>query len=558
VTPLSPYRRLRQLLGADAGQLWLLALYAAFVGLLSLAIPIAVQQLVGTVAFGALLQPIFVLSALLLGGLAFSAVVRALESLVIERLRQRLFTRVALRYVSHLTHATSGACEPLPRDALLNRFFDVIGAHKALAILLADGLAVGLQTVIGVVALAFYHPWLFAFGVLLTGALGFVIFGLSRGALTTSLAESSAKYETVAWLEEAARHPAVFRGVGAAFAGQVAEAAVRRWIAEREARFAVRYRQHVGLLVVQVLALVGLLLVGGILVVTRQLALGQLIAAELIVSSLAVGIGKLGKSLEAAYDLATSAEKLAQVEEGLGPEPDGGAAPPPTGGGAEVSIRGLELRSEGQVVVRGDLLVRPGERVAIVGPAGCGKSALLDLLHGDWDGPAADGLVEIDGLDLRSWRRRTLRERLALVRSGDVFAGTIDDNVALGRPRVTAVEVQRALEEVGAWEFVARGREGLARPLRASGAPLSRGQALLLVLARALVGQPRLLLVDSLADLDGEGRRHVLGLLHDRARPHSVLLVAHDAALVGPCDRVYLLDRGALRLASSRELEVAA
>ncbi len=555
----SPLARIRRLLDADTADLVTLLVYAMFVGLLTLALPIAVQALVNTVAFGALIQPIVVLSALLFAGLTFSATIRAFESWVVERLQQRLFVRVALRYAGRLTSTTSGATDSTAREELLNRFFDVAVAHKAIAVLVADGLAITLQVSIGTIALAFYHPWFLAFGLLLACALALVFFGLGRNAIRTSVAESSAKYETAAWLEELARRPAIFRGAGAKLAGERTESVVRTWLSERRAHFRVVFRQHLGLLSIQVLSSVGLLAAGGMLVVSRQLTIGQLIAAELIVSALAVGVGKLAKSLDSAYDLVTAAEKLAHVEEALAPEPEGTVEPGAEARGSSLELNNVRLVSGDRALLDGaQLSLAPGERIAIIGRSGAGKSALLDLVHGDWDGEPPGGAVEIDRVDARAWQRLALRQRVALIRSGELFAGTIEDNVALGRDGVGPVEVQRALELVGVWRSIASAQDGMSRVLRSGGAPLPPGEALLVVLARALAGDARLLLVDSLADLDPGQRAHVLRLLHDRTRPQSVLFVASDRSLVGPCDRFYAIEEAALSDCTPTNVEFAA
>ncbi len=540
-----PIIRLYRFLGPDRSDVVTLLLYAVFVGLLTLAIPVAVQALVGSVAFGAMLQPIFVLSLLLFAGLALSATIRAFEAWVIERLQQRLFVRIALRYASRLSAATSGKGDDISRDELVNRFFDVSTAHKALSVLLADGLAIVLQTAIGLLALAFYHPWLLTFGILLALSLAIVLFGLGRGAIRTSLDESAAKYEVAAWLEEMARQPAIFRGTGARWAGEAAEATVTRWVDSRRSHFRVLFRQIIGLLSIQVLAAVGLLAVGGVLVVNRQLTLGQLIAAELIVSALAAGIGKFSKSLDSLYDLVTSAEKIAHVEDQVALEDEGTVTPEPSTTAATLALREVGLRDRSrELFAQLDLQLHAGERVAIIGPSGSGKSALLDLVHGDWDGDTPAGSIEVDGVDLRSWRKRSLRERAALVRRGNLFNGTVAENVSVGRPHLGALEVQRALEAVGVWRRIAAHPEGLEMQLRVAGYPLAPGEALLLVLARAIAGNPGMMLVDSLADLDPEARAATLALLHDRARQTTVLFVANEESLVGPCDRVYRIVHG--------------
>lgn len=544
----NPWRSVRWLVGSDSRDLWTLLVYASVVGLLTLAIPIAVQALVGTVAFGALLQPIVVLALLLLAGLTLSATLRGLEVWVLERMTQRLFVRISLNIVRILTQSRSGALASQGRSDLVNRFFDVFSAQKALVKLLSDGLAVSLQTVIGLVALSLYHPWLLGFGLLFALALVGIVAGFGRTGVEKSLRESSAKYELAAWLEQIAVQPAIFRGVGRSFGQDVAEGRVRAWLAARKARFAVVFRQIVGTLALQVVSSVGLLVLGGALVINEQLTLGQLIAAELIVTAVASGVGKLGRSMEAAYDLTAAAAKLHSFESEFPQEMTGAAAPAPSPGGATVRLKEVQLALKGRfVVANANLTVSAGERIAIVGRSGSGKSALLDLLHGDWDGDPPAGIIEIDGLDIRSWDRLALRQRGTIVRQNSMFAGTLSENLSLSRPSSDVVQQQQILEQLGLWDVVGRDVAGLSQRLRGDGAPLPSGMCLPIALGRALLGRPRLVLVDGVGDLDPQLRRWVFQVLLDKSVEMTVIVAMANPIDLASFDRVMRLDDGQLR-----------
>jgi putative ABC transport system ATP-binding protein len=148
------------------------------------------------------------------------------------------------------------------------------------------------------------------------------------------------------------------------------------------------------------------------------------------------------------------------------------------------------------------LTLSPGERVAVVGSPGSGKSALLDVVYGLR--PATRGEVVLDGQDERDLAPDELRRRVALVRAPEVFEGTLHDNVAFGRPDVDREQVRKALEAVGLSSVVGELADGIETRLATGGGPLSETQARLVTLARALVGRPGLLLLDrTLDDLTG-------------------------------------------------------
>ena len=311
--PKRPWLRLRAFLDVERRDLVVVAVYAAIIGLLSLATPIAVQAVVNSVAFGANLQPLVVLVMLLFGGLSFAALLQMLEAYVVEVLQRRYFVRVADDFGRRIASAPAGVHDNRFGPELVNRFFDIVTIQKSLSSLALDGLSLTLQTGAGMILLGFYHPLLLAFDVVLVFLLVGVLL-LGRGALPTALDESSAKYKVASWLEDVARVPRLFVGTSAReHAWNRADVLARDYIAARKRHFRVLLRQLAGGMFLQVVAVVALLGVGGYLVLSRQLTLGQLVAAELVVTAMGSGFSKLGKNLEKLYDLGVGVAKISAV-----------------------------------------------------------------------------------------------------------------------------------------------------------------------------------------------------------------------------------------------------
>jgi ABC-type bacteriocin/lantibiotic exporter with double-glycine peptidase domain len=153
----------------------------------------------------------------------------------------------------------------------------------------------------------------------------------------------------------------------------------------------------------------------------------------------------------------------------------------------------------------------------------------------------SEGRIEIDGLDVRDVHLESLREQVLLVRGAEIFAGTVAENLSLGRADVGPAEMRTVLEAVGLWEEIAALPEGLGTMLATGGAPLSVGQARRLVVARALVLQPRLLVIDDLGTFDTALRHRVWRALTDRHAPWTLVLTAHAGEWIGPVDRVIQL-----------------
>lgn len=528
--PARPLARLWHLLAPEAGDLWAVGVFALAVAVLSLATPIAVETLVNTVAFGVLMWPVLWLAGVLGGCLLLAAAIRAMQVYVVEHLQRRLFVRVTADYAHRLPRLRADALDGQYGPELVNRFFDVLNVQKSLASLLLDGVALAVTAVVGMAVLAFYHPFLLGFDVLLLASILFILFGLGRGGVRTSLDESHAKYDVAAWLEELLRcHRGLKFAGGDRLAVQTADQLAADYIAARKAHFRVVWRQTLFSLGLQVVASTALLGLGGYLVIRQQLTLGQLVASELIVALVVASTAKLGKYAESFYDLLAGSEKLGLLTD-LPLERPGGEPPPD-------DTRGLAVRAVG-VGRAGDWQAAPNERLAFVGPPGSGKSALFEMLCGLRD--AGHGRVELDGVDLRGLDLPRLREQVALVGSGsDLFHGTVAENVRVGRNHLSPGEVRAALAAVGLVDAVHSLPHGLDTMLTPDGYPLSAGQALRLCLARAVAGGPRLLILDGTLDaLDLSECPDLVPRLFARSAPWTLLVATADPDLIGRCDRL--------------------
>jgi putative ABC transport system ATP-binding protein len=544
----TPGERLRSLMRLEADDIWVIAVYAVGVGVFALATPIAVQALVNTVAFGALIQPLVVLTVLLLFALIFAAALRGIQYWVVELLQQRLFARIVSDLGYRLPRLHASAFDKAHGPELVNRFYDLITVQKSAASLLLDGLSVALQAGIGMIVLAFYHPLLLTFDIFLITAVALIIFGWGKGATYTSLKESAAKHEVAAWLQEIARAPVTFKRAGGAnFALQRADELTRRYLDARRKHFRYLYRQIVGALSLQAIASAALLGLGGWLVIDRQLTLGQLVAAELIVSSVVSAFAKFGKHLESYYDLAAAIDKLGILAD-LPLENDTGESTPPHPRPIELHLEGVSMHYEGHrpALREVDLAIAPGEAVAITGASGACKSTFGALLYGLRE-PTA-GVIKLDGVDLRDIALASVRRDIALVGAIELFAGTIIDNVRMSRRDIPLAEIRRVLYALGLAGALASLPDDLNTHIQVGGSPLSRSESLRLVLARALLGRPRLLILDETLDLlDDRTREAVLALILADDAPWTALIITTKQSVMDRCDRAFELRDGHLR-----------
>jgi len=543
---LSPFQRMRRLIQIERESLWVVLVYALAVGVLSLGVPLGVQALVGTIAFGGLRQPLLVLSLLVLGAIGLANVLRALQWAVVEKIQQRVFARSAFEVACRLPHRSAEDARKVAPAELVNRFFDVVTVQKGAATLLVDGIFVVLQAVVGSVLLAFYHPFLLAYVMVLMVVVVVVLFPMGRHGEATAIEESKAKYAVVAWFQEIARHPTSFRSKeNEAFAAQRAEELTLDYLEKRRKHFRIVFRQGAAFLAVQAFATAALLGVGGLLVLQGQITLGQLIAAELIVTAVTGAFAKFGKYLESYYDLLASIDKVGHLTD-VDLERSSGSNLPHPEDASHPILRADQIRLNGD---RGEILkgvsfdVWPGDSISIVGSNGSGKSALSDVLWGLRT--PSGGKVEVCGIGLDALNLQVVRERIALVRQDELFDGTIEENIRVGREAIQLSDLRKALEIVDLWNEISLLPGGTAA--NAITTALSPGQKNRLLLARAIAGKPSLLLVDGALDgIDASSRRAIANGICSGAGPWAVVFVTHDPSLSDLAAKRYHLVDGVL------------
>jgi ATP-binding cassette subfamily B protein len=189
--------------------------------------------------------------------------------------------------------------------------------------------------------------------------------------------------------------------------------------------------------------------------------------------------------------------------------------------------------------------VAPGESVAFVGATGAGKTSLISLLVRFYD--PQRGRILIDGIDLRDLDQGELRRHLGLVLQDPfLFAGTIEQNIRLQNPAVTAEHVRAAAQRVGAHRFIERLPEGYEREVRERGAGLSVGEKQLIAFARAIAHNPRVLLIldEATSSVDTETEALITEALREVMRDRTTIAIAHRLTTVQHVDRIIVLHKG--------------
>jgi len=297
---------------------------------------------------------------------------------------------------------------------------------------------------------------------------------------------------------------------------------------------------------------VGLILwIGGYDVLAGRLSAGELSAFVFYASVVATGAGTVSEVWGELQRAAGAAERLMEL---LDTQPritaPAQALPAPRAVAGAIGFDAVTFRYPSRpdtVALQAfTLSVAPGERVALVGPSGAGKTTVFALLARFYEPQA--GTIRIDGIDIRRLDPRDLRALIAVVPQEPViFAASVRDNLRYGRPDAPPEAIVRACEQAFALEFIERLPQGLDTVLGERGVTLSGGQRQRLSIARALLAdRPILLLDEATSSLDAASERMVQEALQTLERGRTTLVIAHRLATVRHADRIVVMDRGAI------------
>lgn len=304
--------------------------------------------------------------------------------------------------------------------------------------------------------------------------------------------------------------------------------------------------------VIEFLAALGIVVVvwyGALQIVIGKFTIGEMMTYWSFMVLAAQPLNKIGLIYSSFQSSIASAARVFEILDTPSEvrESESAIDPGPLQGKIEFSHIGFSYERGNVVLKDVNLTIEPGEVVALVGPNGAGKTTLVSLIPRFYD-PVTGG-VKIDGRDIREIKLRALRSQIGIVQQETIlFAGTIRENIAYGKPNATEKEIVEAAKTAGAHEFIMRLPNRYDTEVGQRGLRVSGGQRQRIAIARALLRNPRILILDEYTSgLDSESENVITEGVESAIRGRTCLIIAHRLSTVRNADRIAVLDRGEIK-----------
>lgn len=539
-----------RLLMIERKEISYILVYAVMAGLITLALPLGIQSLIGFVSSGQVSTSVIVLIFFIMVALVLAGGLQIMQLYLVEHIRQRLYARTAFEFAARIPSMRLESVFNRYPAELSNRFFDVISLQKGLTKLLTDFPAALLQIMFGLILLSFYHPYFILFSLFLISSLSLVIWLTGPQGLNTSLTASKYKYKTASWLQELAHSLRTFKLAGYSdLPLSKTDQHVTNYLQARKSHFRVLVTQYLSFVGFKALIISGLLILGTVLLINQEINLGQFVASEIIMILIMSAVEKILVKLDTVYDVLTSLEKIEQVREvELEKNNKLKVEDLPRVEGFSLQVKNLSYQypDKRKPLFQGlNLSVAPGEKVGICGENSSGKTTFINLLLGFLH--SYEGVIAYNKVALRDLHRDSLHNYLGNDSQETLFDGTILENVQMGRSSSSLPDVLWALEVAGLTEHVQNLPEGLETQLTGGSLWLSESLTQRLILARVIAKKPRLLILsDFLRRVDRKEKKRILNQITSAEFDCTILFFSNDPDVLHTCDRHLLMKNGQL------------
>lgn len=541
-------KRFFNMLKVEKQEILSIYVYALFNGIISLSLPLGIQAIINLISGGQISTSWILLVCLVILGIALSGAMQIMQLIVTENLQQKIFTRSAFEFAFRIPKIKLEAIGKHHLPELVNRFFDTLSVQKGLSKILMDFSTASLQVVFGLILLSLYHPFFILFSLLLVGTI-YLLFKLTWAkGLNSSITESKYKYEVAHWLEEMARTMETFKMAGnTPMPLNKTDELVSHYLGSRKKHFKTLLIQYINLVGFKVLVAAGLLIIGGLLVLNQQMNIGQFVASEIIIILILTSAEKLIVSMETIYDVLTAIDKLGAFTDIPLQRSSGRELKLEDKEAVEISITNLSYKYPSldlPTLKNIDLNIKAGSKIALSGNNASGKSTLLHLISGFYE--KYEGAIAYNDIPLTNINIASLHSIIGdNLSKEEIFKGTLAENISLGRPKINFTDINEVTKVLNLTPYINKLPYGIDTELIPEGKDLSKSVRLKIMLARAIVGQPKLVILDDsfnqlLPEDKANFMKHLLGM------SSTVIAITNDIDVAKKLDYVVVLEDGTI------------
>ena len=538
--------QLALLIRLERKMLGIIASYAVAIGMFMLCVPIAVQELVSTFSFA--IQPIMILTLTLVVGSALTATAafRILQARAVETLQQRIYTRIAIAFTETLPRIREDAF--LPQHA--HRFAEADLLTRALVAMVADLFNVAVVGTIGMSLLIFFHPYFLLYNTILLVGWVFLLTVFGKGGFLITLEMSRLNYDIYHWMQNIAANLPHLRAVGRSpYLMEKTDELTDLYAKVRQRRSdLLTGRQYKAAALWQVAGHAGMIGTAGMLVAIGQLTVGQFAAAELIAGNLLLNMDTLARRMVHMFFAFVSFRELhaffALPQDEVGSRT---VVPLDQFGLAGIKVTANDLAfayADGPFLFEHFYLeIAPGEKVMVLCQSNMQKTALAKVLAGLL--PPSAGVVRYNDMNLVEISLDSIDACRSLMMDSHptLLEGTIENNITLGRQSITYEDVQWALQFVELDEEIDRMPAGLTTIVTGQSSQFTLSQILRLLLARAIVTRPHVLIVEgTLHSMAPSLREVIVRRLCSKDEPWSIIFISNDPTFATYVERRITLE----------------
>jgi ATP-binding cassette, subfamily B, bacterial len=545
-------RRFFEVIRIEKKEVSAIYFYAILSGLIQLSLPLGIQAIINfaqvAAGRGKLPTSMWILIILVVGGVLISGVVQVNQMKVVEKIQQRIFARYAFEFTFKIPRLKLAEIDGYHMPELVNRFFDVVSLQKSLSKLLLEIPLAVIQVLFGIILLSFYNPLFIVLGLMLLLMLYLSLSMTAKRGLEASLRESNYKYDIVAWLEELARAFKSFKVSGKHNLHlKKTDQLLEGYLEARTDHFNVLKLQYWSLIIFKLLITATMLFVGALLLIDQQLNLGQFIAAEIVIITVLAAVEKLILSLDKAYDVLTSLEKLSKVTDKK-LESNGKLIFSENNNGVSLRAENLSFgfKKDKNILQKIDFSIAAGQKICIQGNTGSGKSVLMELATGSSD--SHQGSLLINDVPIGNYDLESFRHHIGVFyHEQDIFHGTLMENITMGDNSIDIDHLMTLADVVGLKKLIASMPKGFDEMLEPTGKGLSSIVAKKILLLRAFAGSPKLLLLDEPFEMAGGEDCDKIASYLNSLKQTTVIVVTGYKTFAEQCDQVLVMQNGMIK-----------